>query len=549
MRYRTRRAVRTAIAVLGVAAMTMVSACHGSSGGATSSGSSGSLMIAADDGSPTFARNFNPFSPNTRLGATYMYEPLEVVNTLDGKATPFLATGAKFTSPTTLVYTIRRGVTWSDGKPFTPADVVFSFDLVRRVPALDLHGDWQHISSVAAQGNTVIFHLKSADAPAEFVLDQQLIVPEHIWAGIKNPLTYTNPNPVVTGPYVLGTFAPNQYSLKKNPKYWQASKVAADEVIFPASNTQLNIVHNGYDWAYAFIPDVDKTWVGADRSHNTYWFPPGGTIGLVPNVTKAPLNDPSVRQGLSLALNRSKVADDAEDGYVQAAGQSGLILPSEKAWLDPALPDGGAVAQNTSAALQAFGKAGYHESGGKLVDRAGKQLALTIMTANGYTDWLQGLQAVRSQLSALGIAVTITQPQPAAYQQNLNNGDFDLAMSAFGGTGSVFQDYNTMLNSAFATKIGTPTSANFGRFSDSQADALLTQLKRAADPAAQQQIVSQLQQIVYKQTPVIAMFYGGLWGLFSTKDFTGWPSAKDPYAPPSTWNSTPLLVLTHIKKA
>jgi len=547
MRHKTRRPVRMALAVLGTAAVTMVSACHASSGDATAS--STSLMIAADDGSPTFALNFNPFSPNTRLGSTYMYEPLEVVNTLDGTATPFLATGAKFTDPTTLVYTIRQGVTWSDGKPFTPADVVFSFDLVRRNPALDLHGVWQHIASVEAQGNTVVFHLSSADAPAEFVLDQQLIIPEHIWKNVKNPLQWTDPSPVVTGPYVLGKFGPNQYSLTKNPTYWQAGKVAADELIFPASNTQLNIVHNGYDWAYAFFPDVDKTWVGADPKHNTYWFPAGGTIGLIPNVTQAPLNNANVRQGLSLALDRSQVADDAEDGYVQAAGQSGLILPSENAWLDPSLPNGGAVTQDKAAALQAFAKAGYHVSGGKLVDGAGKQLTLTIMTANGYTDWLQGLQTVRSQLTGMGIAVSITQPEPAAYQQDLNNGDFDLAMGAFGGTGSVFQDYNTLLNSAFATKIGTPTSGNFGRFKDPQADALLAQLKRAVDPGAQKQIVDQLQEIVYQQTPVIAMFYGGLWGLFSTKSFTGWPSAKDPYAPPSTWNSTPLLLLTHIKKA
>jgi peptide/nickel transport system substrate-binding protein len=547
MTHRRRRPVRIAIAALGAAAITMVSACQAASSSGSASGSD-SLMIAADDGSPTFALNFNPFSPNTRLGSTYMYEPLEVVNTLDGKATPFLATSAKFTDPTTLVYTIRQGVKWSDGTPFTPADVVFSFNLMKSNPALDSHGVWQHIASVEAQGDTVVFHLLSADAPAEFVLDQQLIVPEHIWKGIKNPLQYTDPNPVVTGPYVLGTFGPNQYTLKKNPTYWQAGKVAADELVFPASNTQLNIVHNGYDWAYAFMPDVHQTWVGADSTHNTYWFPAGGTIGLIPNVTQAPLDNPDVRQGLSLALDRSKIADDAEDGYVQAAGQSGLILPSESSWLDSSLPNGGAVAQDTSAALQAFAKAGYHLSGGKLVDRAGRQLTLTIMTANGYTDWLQGLQTVRSQLTAMGIAVSITQPEPAAYQQNLNDGDFELAMGAYGGTGSVFQDYNTMLNSAFATKIGTATSGNFGRFKDPHADELLAQLKRAVDPAQQQQIVDQLQQIVYKQTPVISMFYGGLWGLFSSKTFTGWPSASDPYAPPSTWNSTPLLILTHIKK-
>jgi peptide/nickel transport system substrate-binding protein len=536
-----RFASRAATALLVVAA----TGC----GSSANSGQHGVLKIAADDGSPTFARNFNPFSPNARIATTYMYEPLEVVNTLDGKATPFLATGDRFRDPKTLVYTIRDGVKWSDGQPFTPADVAYTFGLIKQTPALDVHGAWQHITSLEVAGRTVVFHLKTPDAPAAFILDQQIIVPEHVWKHVADPLKYTNPNPVVTGPYVLDAFAPNQYSVKKNPGYWQADHVAADKLVFPASNTQLNIVHNGYDWAYAFIPNVDRTWIAPDKQHNTYWFPAGGTIALIPNVTKAPYDNIDFRQGVSYALDRSQIADRAEQGYVKPAGQSGLLLPSQQAWLDPGLPAQGAVAQDRAKALQYLAKAGYTRRGGKLVDGKGKQLAVTITTANGYTDWLQGLQTVRSQLAAIGMAVTIQQPQPAAYQQALNTGHFDLAMGAFGGSGSVFQDFNTLLNSQFATGIGTQTSANFGRFKDPQADALLARLKATVDVDQQKAIAHQLEDIVYGKLPVISMFYGGLWGLFSDKSFTGWPSAQNPYAPPSTWNSTPLLILTHVKQA
>jgi peptide/nickel transport system substrate-binding protein len=122
-------------------------------------------------------------------------------------------------------------------------------------------------------------------------------------------------------------------------------------------------------------------------------------------------------------------------------------------------------------------------------------------------------------------------------------------MGSFGGTGSVFQDYNNLLNSQFATPVGTATTANFERFKDASTDALLTQLKGATSVADQKKIVDQLQQVVYKQVPAIGLFYGGLWGLFSTKQFTNWPSASNPYAPPSTWTETPLLVFTHLKKA
>lgn len=168
---------------------------------------------------------------------------------------------------------------------------------------------------------------------------------------------------------------------------------------------------------------------------------------------------------------------------------------------------------------------------------------------NGYTDWLRGMQSVQSQLGKLGITVKLTQPQPAAYTQAQNNGDFDLIVSSFGGTGSLYQDFNNLLNSEFATPVGTSTSANFERYKSDEADQLLAQLRAAADEDEQKEIVDQLQQIVYDEVPVVTMFYGGLWGLYSDKNFTGWPSEDNPYAPPTTWNSSMLLVVTNLKKA
>lgn len=542
-----RHLLKAAFAVLSVAAVLATSACSGNSSNGNSSG--GSMLLSADTGSPTFQRNFNPFSANKRTATNYMYEPLEVVNTLDGKETPFLATGYTVPDPQTVVFTIRKGVKWSDGKDFTPADVKYAFDLIKKTPALDTSGVWLHVDSLDVSGDKVTFHLKGPDVPAGFIIEQQIIVPEHIWKDVKNPVTFTNPDPVATGPYLLDKFGANQYTLKKNPKYWQADKVAVKEIVLPASNTQLDIVRKGYDWAYSFISDVEGTWVKADPKHNRYWFPPGGTITLFPNLTKAPYNDVNFRLGLSYALKRDKIAKDAEEGYVQAAGMTGLLLPNQKAWLNPDIPNNGMITQDTAKALDYFAKAGYTKSGDKLVDSSGNQLRITITTAHGYTDWLRGVQTVQHQLGAIGIDVKISQPQPAAYTQAINNGDFELIMGAFGGTGLVYEDFNNLLNSAFATPVGTSTTANFERFKSAKADALLAQLRSTKDDATQKKIVHQLESIVYEQAPVISMFYGGLWGLFSTKQFTGFPSADNPYAPPNTWNETPLLILTHLKSA
>ena len=319
--------------------------------------------------------------------------------------------------------------------------------------------------------------------------------------------------------------------------------------MLPASNKQLDLVNKGYDWAYSYMNNVDKTWAGQKDKYNVYWFPPGGTVSLFPNLTKAPFNDVNFRKGLSYALDREKIAKDAEEGYVEGATQTGLLLPNQEKWVNSSIENDGKISQDSDKALEYFAKAGYTKSGDKLVDASGKQLELNITVPNGYTDWLRGVQTMQSQLTKLGISVKLTKPQPAAYTQAQNNGDFDLIISSFGGSGNIFQDYNNLLNSEFALPVGQSTSANFERYSNDATDALLAQLKSATDDAAQKNIVDQLQQVVYDEVPVIGLFYGGLWGLFSNKNFTGWPSADNPYAPPTTWTQAMLLVVTNIKKA
>lgn len=548
---RSKTIKRIAAATLAVATIIGVAACGGSNGsnGTEAAGASNQILYGGDAGSPTFVRNFNPFSSSRRQGINFMFEPLQVVNAIDGKATPFLATGGKIIDPQTIEYTIREGVKWSDGEDFTADDVVFTFNLVKENPALDTLGVWQHIDTIESTDSTVTFHLKEADIPAETIINQQLIVPEHIWKDVDDPVKWTNEDPVGTGPYVIDTFGPNQYTLKKNENYWQNDKVAVEKIVAPASNKQLDIVNKGYDWAYSFITDVDKTWVGANKQHNHYWFPPGGTVSLYPNLTKKPFDDVNFRKGLSYAINRDKIAKDAELGYVDGASQAGLLLPNWEDWINEDIPNQGKVEQDTDKALEYFAKAGYTQKDGKLVDASGKQLELNITVPNGYTDWLRGMQSAQSQLGKLGITVKLTQPQPAAYTQAQNNGDFDLIVSSFGGTGSLYQDFNNLLNSEFATPVGTSTSANFERYKSDEADQLLAQLRAAADEDEQKEIVDQLQQIVYDEVPVVTMFYGGLWGLYSDKNFTGWPSEDNPYAPPTTWNSSMLLVVTNLKKA
>ena len=505
------------------------------------------MLVAADNGSPLFERNFNPYLANKRVATFYMYEPLVILDNVTGEETPWLATGYELPDPSTVVFTIRDNVTWSDGKPFTPKDVEFTLNLLKEFPALDAQGIWSFVKSVESDDTLVTVHLQSENVPAAQLVATTLIVPEHLWKDVDDPTTYRNPDPVGTGPYTLGNFAAQQYTVDKYEDYWQADKVAAEHIILPATNTQLDVATKGHDWAYSFISDVDHAWVAAGNK-NTYWFPPGGTIALYPNLTKAPFDDLNVRQGLSLALDRKAVGDTAAEGYMDPAGQTNILLPFQEKYLDPSIPNSGLIEQDTTAALAAFEKAGYTMQGDELVGPDGTQLTITITTANGYNDWLKGVQEVQKQWDAIGIDVKIDTPQPAAYQLALRNGEYDLAMGSTGGTGSLFRDFNTLLSSEFVVPVGEEAVANFARYSNDDADAILADFKTAITEDEQIELGYQLQQIVYNDLPVLELYYGGSWGLVSDAKFTGWPTEDNPYASPKTYESTPLLVLTNLKQ-
>ena len=523
-------------------ALVGVSGCSSSSNNGAAG--SGTLTIQGDAGNPTLVENFNPFQGSQLHGTNLIYEPLEIPSPIDGTYTPFLATGYKFTDPKTLVYTIRQSVKWSDGKDFTPADVVFTFNLLKKDPALDGKGVWQQITAVSAKGNDVTMLFSAPNVPFAISIAQTPIVPEHLWSNMADPTKDPNVKPVGTGPFMLDNFAPTQYSLKKNPTYWQADKIVPAEVLFPAqasnqSTNQLDVVSGKFDWSYNFLPDVKTTYVAKDPAHNQYWFPPGGTIGLYLNLTKQPYNDVNFRKGLSLALDRSTIAQKAVNGYLDQASMSGLILPNLKKWLDPSLPNQGNVKQDTSAAQAAFAQAGYTSRAGKLIGKDGKQASMTIVMPGNFSDWVAAAKEVVNQLGSVGINATLDLPQYAQYSQTIQAGTFDAAIGGFGGTGDPYTDYSLALSSTFATPVNTPTANNFERFKDPSVDQALATLASATDASTQQQATNKLEQLTFDTVPVVLLYYGGSWGLFSTKHFTGWPSAANPYTLPTSYNNSP----------
>ena len=130
-----------------------------------------------------------------------IYEPLLFFNTAKaGSVQPWLATSYAWSNGgKSITFQLRHGVTWSDGQPFTSADVAYNFNLRKSSPALNGFG--LPIAGATASGAYAVTLNFTSPAYTKLYLiaGKTFIVPEHIWKTISNPTTALTAHPVGTG--------------------------------------------------------------------------------------------------------------------------------------------------------------------------------------------------------------------------------------------------------------------------------------------------------------------------------------------------------------
>jgi peptide/nickel transport system substrate-binding protein len=487
---------------------------------------------------------FNPFVPTSSpysVGLTY--ETLDFVDALNNAAvTPWLATAYAWSNGNkTLTFTIRSGVKWSDGTPFTAADVVYTFNLLKKFPALDTDAVWSVLSSVAQKGaNQVVLNFKAPSVPFfYYVADQVPIVPEHLWSKIKNPVTDAISNPIGTGGYVMSKCTPQNIEWTANPHYWQAGKAVVKTVNMPAflSNNTCNeyLATGQSQWGSQFIPNI-KSYYVAKKPGNSYWFAPVANVVLFPNLTVAPLNDVAVREAISYGINRSKVSTIGEYGYEPPGSQDGIVSPTFSGWTSSAAVSKIGTGYDPAKAKSVLEADGYKLASNGFFSKNGKELSLSISTNGGYSDWVASMQVVAQELQKVGINATVETPSANTFYADLYAGKYQLAYNAESGGPTPFYEMRQWLYSKNSAPIGTAASSNWERYNNAAVDKLLNQYFTTTSSATQHSIVDQLENVMVTQFPVIPLLEEVDWFQFNSKEFTGYPSAKNPYAQAGLYN-------------
>lgn len=540
-------------AVAAVAAVVLGPGAQARTQAATTSSAGHSCLVMTGSGDPAFVKNFNPYTatglPSGAFVQGAFYEPLIITGEGGLKPVPWLARSWKWSNGNkTLTLEIARNVKWSDGQPLTALDVVYSLTAGKQNAVMDrvgLTGAGNEIRSVHTAGRYgVRISLTAPDSQfISSILNRQFVVPEHIWKSVKDPATFTNPDPVGSGPFdVISRFTTQDYVFSKNPHYWQPGmpKIPCLEYVQAASNdAALALIQSGQvDWTHNFVPNVATAYVAKDPKHfHAFYATTAYPISLTFDTTKYPYSLPAFRKAISMAIDRSSVSKLGEYGYAPPTSALGFefLFPT---WLNSNAVKAQAkqlATYNPTAAKKLLTDNGFSYKGSTLIDPKGNPVSLDIHVISGWSDWVASNQIITKNLSAIGIDSKVAlEPDWNSWFPNAASTKNPTLLWQGGSQGSPYgYFYANLSKNAFVPSGEDATrSGNWEHFYDPKATALLDEWKGTLDAKKQHQIATQLSSLWLQDLPIVPLFVGPRWSTYSTKYFHCFDTQKNFWGDP-----------------
>ncbi|MGH9157810.1 MAG: ABC transporter substrate-binding protein [Acidimicrobiales bacterium] len=414
--------------------------------------------------------------------------------------------GARYT------FTLRKNVTWHDGRPFTSADVKYTYEQV----LLKFHARTKASMADALDGIdtpnalTVVFRFKRPYAPLLQQMDvtEGPILPRHIYDG-TDPLTNpANTRPIGTGPFKFVSYDQgSQITLARNPTYFRAGLPYFDKMVLrviPDASTRIVALEAGeVDWLPSVpIPASDRARLNTKLALvRTAWNPGGSNciMTMSYNLDRPVLRDVRVRRAIAFAIDRDQFLSQVlfgEGRVADAPISSGIPFAHAT---DVNIPG-----FSPTLANQLLDQAGWPREGDSRVARGvsgvpdGTRLALDFVQRPA--DAKYG-EIVRQRLGTVGIAVTLRNLEDLVFRPTIfRDRNFDLNVISYcNGTDPQIGVRRMFVSS----QIGPTDFTNSSAYRNGEVDALFDQAAQAVDRNEARKIYRRIQAIVVDDLPYL----------------------------------------------
>ncbi len=332
----------------------------------------------------------------------------------------------------TYTFHLEKGVTWHDGKPFTSADVKFTFEnILLKFHSRTKAGLENVLEAIETpDDSTVVFKFKNPYAPLLRRLDvvEASILPKHLY---ENEADITkaaaNLNPVGTGPFKFKEYVKGDHvAFVRNENYWKKDLPYVDRVIFKiipdAAALDAALEAGEVDYAGGVnSADIARLKANPDVVLRQAPGGPGGSFCidmLIFNMRKSPFDKKQVREAFAYGINRQQILEQVifNQGHV-ATGP----ISSTMAWAyNPnVLPR----AYDTKKAAELLDAAGYKAGAD------GKRLRVAFVHATGFAK--RG-EVIRENMGQVGVEVELIPLEVnAANERVFIKNDFDLGIGSY----------------------------------------------------------------------------------------------------------------------
>lgn len=403
----------------------------------------------------------------------------------------------------TWTFRLRQGVTFHNGEPFKASDVVYSINRIKdpatRSPRA---ADFALVRSVTVRdANTVVFNLSQPFTPLLAKLAQSLnvIVSEKITKDAGGSLANTV---IGTGPFRFVEYVPQtRLVVRKWENYWgrdnQGTRLPYLDGItytfFPDPAARTTALRAGaVDWI-EYVPSADVTTLKANNNLVVVGGPSANFRALYFNTTKAPYNNPKVRQAIAYAIDKKAIIDLALFGTGGILAR-GTTIPSGIY----AVTDSPYNTRNVAEAKKLLAEAGLANG-----------FEMNLYVTSTYDFLRNPAEVIRDNLAEVGIRVRITAEDWNVYLPKALRSEFDVTLLGTSGQ----SDPDDYLFNTFHPS----SSLNLSKYNNPQVAALLDQGRRVSSQSERQRIYREVQAKVLEDAPMAFLFHSAQYEAFNKK--------------------------------